>query len=64
MAEFTFITAEDAYKRSKAGEALLVCAYGDDRCRKLMIEGAISLEDLEAGASIDIKKRQIIFYCA
>lgn len=63
MAEVERIDVERTRERVKAGEALLVCAYDDEeKCRKLALEGSISLAELE---DRDVPKdREIIFYCS
>ena len=44
--------------------ALLVCSYADNRCQKILFEGAILRSELEARlASLPINQ-EIIFYCA
>jgi len=42
------ITADDAYKKTISGEALLVCAYDDERFEKFNLEGAISFREFES----------------
>lgn len=56
------IDPTQAREKVHQGEALLVCAYEDpQRCRDLLLHGAISLDELE---SIELSKdREIIFYC-
>ena len=41
------ITVQDARAAVQANEALLVCAYSDDRCADMLLEGAMLLQDLE-----------------
>ena len=42
------IDVEEARRKVAAGEALLVCAYGDDvKCKQLELEGSITLSELE-----------------
>lgn len=65
MTELTIITVDDAYKRTKSGNALLVCAYDDkERFQKFHLEGAIPYQDFESRLSRLSKNRAIIFYCA
>ena len=65
MAEFTMISADETYQKTKSGKALLVCAYeDDDKFRKLRLEDAISLKDFESRLSKIPKGQEIIFYCA
>lgn len=48
-----------------SSQALLVCAYDSpDKFRDNFIDGAISLQELEARASRLPRTQEIIFYCA
>jgi hypothetical protein len=63
MADVVRVSVEDARRKVKAGEALLVCAYGDEaKCRKLNLEGSISLSTFESRVGALPKSREIIFY--
>lgn len=54
-----------ARKNVTSGQALLVCAYGDDaKCRKGRLEGSLPLARFEAMAPTLPKTQEIIFYCA
>jgi hypothetical protein len=65
MAEPERISPEDAYKKLKAGSALLVCAYEDeDRFRTAYIEGALSFNAFKSKLSSLPKDQEIILYCA
>jgi hypothetical protein len=65
MANPERISPEEAYKRSKSGDALLVCAYDDDdKFRTMRLEGAISLSEFKLKLPGLSKDREIIFYCA
>ena len=45
--------------------ALLVCAYDDEaKCRQNPIEGAITLQELQAREKTLPKTQELIFYCA
>jgi hypothetical protein len=47
-----------------AGRALLVCAYDDrQRCRSMMLDGAIDMDDLQALLPTMRKDQPMIFYC-
>ena len=47
------------------GDALLVCAYDrPEKFRANLLDGAISLRELEARAPALSPDREIIFYCA
>jgi hypothetical protein len=59
------ISAEEAHERVASGKALLVCAYRDERvCRKVQLEGSISLKQFEAQLPKLSRDQEIIFYCA
>ena len=59
------ISAKEAHERVASGKALLVCAYRDeDACRKVQLEGSISLLELETRLSGLQKDQEIIYYCA
>lgn len=65
MTQAKRIDATQARRKVLAGEAALVCAYDDEnRCRGNLLDGAISLAQLEATASQRSKDDAIIFYCA
>ena len=45
--------------------ALFVCAYDDDaKCRGMLLEGAMTLKELQAMEKNLPKDKEIIFYCA
>ena len=44
--------------------ALLVCSYDDDRCKSILLEGAILQSEFEAKLPTLVKTQPIIFYCA
>ena len=59
------ISVEDAHRKVNANEALLVCAYDDEKkCRVLNLEGSISLTNFQSKASSLPKNQEIIFFCA
>ena len=58
------ISVADARDAVRAGSALLVCAYDDERCARVRLEGAITLSDLEQRAASLPKSQELIFYCA
>ncbi len=58
-------SAVEAHERLTSGKALLVCAYRDEEdCKKIQLEGSISLAQMEAKRPDLPKDREIIFYCA
>jgi hypothetical protein len=64
MPEVTRIDPESARQDVKAGQALLVCAYDDRaRCRDIMLDGAIDMDELEARLPTLRKNQPLIFYC-
>jgi hypothetical protein len=64
MAEVERINVEDARRKTKSGEALLVCAYNDEaKCEAMKLEGSISLADLKARLASGSRDQEIIFYC-
>jgi hypothetical protein len=44
---------------------VLVCAYEDEeKCRRLKLQGAHTLRELEAGMATLPRSQEIVFYCA
>ena len=63
MADIERISVKQAYPKTKAKQALLVCAYEDEaKCRMLDLEGSISFASLQARAASLPKTQEIIFY--
>ena len=58
------IPVEEARRKVVAGEALLVCAYDDDRCKQFDLEGSMTRKELESRLPSIPRDTQIIFYCA
>ncbi|HZO42040.1 MAG TPA: ArsR family transcriptional regulator [Methylomirabilota bacterium] len=59
------IDVDEARRKVEAGQALLVCAYGDDvKCKQLELEGSITLSELQSRLPSLPKDTEIIFYCA
>jgi len=58
------ISVADARAEVSQGRALLVCAYDDNRCARIRLEGAITLSDLEQRAASLPRSQELIFYCA
>ena len=64
MAEIERINVEEARRKTRSGDALLVCAYDDEaKCEAMRLEGSISLADLEARLASGPRDQEIIFYC-
>ena len=58
------IQPTEARKHVERG-ALMVCAYDDDaKCRGMLLDGAITLKDLQAKEKDLPKDKEITFYCA
>ncbi len=65
MADIERISVEEARRKAKAKQALLVCAYEDDaKYRKLNLDGSISLASFQSRVASLPKTQEIIFYCA
>ena len=61
--EIERISPEAARSKVQTGEALLVCAYSDFKCRKVMLEGALTRSELKQRLPSLSKNQEIIFYC-
>ena len=57
------ISVEDARTRVQAGKALLVCSYGDGKCKGLLLEGGMLRSAFESKLPSLPKDQEIIFYC-
>jgi hypothetical protein len=65
MADIAWLSVEDARREAVAGRGLLVCAYGDERCREVALEGSIPLSALvPPGGGTLPRDQPIIFYCS
>ena len=64
VAEMSRINPDEAMKKVKSGEALLVCAYGDDKCKSILFEGALLRSEFESKLATLPKTQEIIFYCS
>jgi hypothetical protein len=59
------IPVDRARRQIESGRALLVCAYDDEeKCRRFMFEGALSLKQLEERLASLPEGAEIDFYCA
>lgn len=58
------IGVAEARKMVRAGDAILVCSYDDERCMGMLLEGAILKSEFESRLSALSKTQPIIFYCA
>jgi hypothetical protein len=65
MANIERISVEAAHQDVNANRALLVCAYDDEaKCRKVNLEGSISLASFQSRVVSLPKTQEIIFFCA
>ena len=63
--EIERVSVEAARREVEAGRALLVCAYDDEeKCRKLRLENAVALHDLQRRVESVPHNQTLIFYCA
>ena len=63
MADIQRISAQQAHAKTKANQALLVCAYEDEaKCRMLNLDESISFASLQSRAASLPKTQEIIFY--
>ena len=63
MPDIERISAQQAHAKTKANQALLVCAYEDEaKCRMLNLEGSISFTSFKSQAQSLPKSKEIIFY--
>jgi hypothetical protein len=59
------INPEEAYRKVKSGEAILVCAYDDEAtCQTMRLDMALSLSEFRKRLPEIPKEQEIIFYCA
>ena len=65
MAEIERIEPGVARRRVAEHNALLVCAYDDERCKGMRLDGgAVTMSEFRAMARELPKDQEIIFYCA
>ena len=65
MADDLRIEVDEARRDVASGRALLVCAYADEaKCRKLALDGSISLQEFESRLPSLPKNQEIVFFCA
>ncbi len=63
MAEPKRISPQEAYKKVKSGDALLVCAYEDEeKFNTMHLDGAISLREFKSRLPSLSKEQEIVFY--
>ena len=65
MSKHKRIHADEAKKKVRASEALLVCAYEEDeQFKKMQLEGATSYKEFKKKVASLPKDQEIIFYCS
>jgi rhodanese-related sulfurtransferase len=65
MADIERISVQQAHTKAQSNQALLVCAYEDEaKCRKLNLDGSISLASFKSRVNSLPKSQEIIFYWA
>ena len=63
MADIKRISVQQAYAKTNANQALLVCAYEDEaKCRMLNLDGSISFTSFKSRVNSLSKSQEIIFY--
>jgi hypothetical protein len=63
MADIQRISVQQAHAKTKANQALLVCAYEDEaKYQRLNLDGSISFASLQSAAASMPKTQEIIFY--
>ena len=63
MANIERISVQQANAKTKANQALLVCAYEDEaKYQRLNLDGSISFASLQSRAAALPKTQEIIFY--
>jgi rhodanese-related sulfurtransferase len=65
MTDIPRISAEETWRKSSEGEAMLVCAYDDDeKFRMVHLDGATSLAEFRKKSDELDTEKNLIFYCA
>ena len=64
VGEVERIDPEEAMMKVNSGEALLVCAYEDEKCKTVLFEGALLRSEFESKLATLSKTQEIIFYCS
>jgi hypothetical protein len=62
--EIDRISVIDARQMVRSGDAILVCSYDDERCKEILLEGAILKSEFESKLPSLSKAQLIFFYCA
>ena len=53
----------EARKLVTSGKALLICSYSDNRCKSILLEGALLRSELDDKLKDLPMDQQLIFYC-
>ena len=61
--EIERIGPEETRKMVASGDALLICSYNDNRCKSILIEGAILRSELDDRVPDLPMGQSLIFYC-
>ena len=57
------ISPEKTRSKVLSGQAILVCSYDDNKCKKVLMEGALMKSEFEQKLPSLPKNQEIIFYC-
>lgn len=59
------IDPTQAREKVQSDEAILVCAYDEEeKCRKVLLDGSMTMRQFRASLAKRRKEDEIIFYCA
>lgn len=59
------IDAREAFEKVQAGDAVLVCAYrSEEKCRRIRLQGALTLGELRHRLGGLPRDLEVIFYCS
>jgi hypothetical protein len=64
MAEIRRIPPQEVRSRVQAGRSLFICAYdSEEMCGRMLLEGAITLGELNSRLAGMSRDQDLIFYC-
>jgi hypothetical protein len=55
---------QEAKRLVEQGSAMLICAYEDQRCKDLLLEGGMLRSEFESKLPAPARNQTLIFYCA
>jgi hypothetical protein len=58
------IEPQEAKRLVEQGNAMLICAYDDQRCKDLLLGGAMLRSEFESKLPAPARNQTLIFYCA